>query len=128
YGFQFKRYHESIFTPVIRDEVREANGTENGHYTVYLPAYDDALLLKHLSKFKDVRWEVFSTHNTTPIHLKNISSNPINSAAVIRSMASSEGILCGAGFETPAEALYLKKKLMVVPMKNQYEQHLDTAA
>lgn len=128
YGFHFKRYHESIFTPVIRKEVREANVTENGHYTVYLPAYDDAHLLKHLSKFKDVRWEVFSKHNTTPIHLKNISINPIDSAAFIQSMASSEGVLCGAGFETPAEALYLKKKLMVVPMKNQYEQHLNAAA
>src|SRR5690606_13825912 len=128
YGVHFIRYHESIFTPVIRNEVREANVTENGHYTVYLPAYDDAYLLKHLSKFKDVRWEVFSKHNTTPIHLKNISINPIDSAAFIQSMASSEGVLCGAGFETPAEALYLKKKLMVVPMKNQYEQHLNAAA
>jgi uncharacterized protein (TIGR00661 family) len=37
-------------------------------------------------------------------------------------MAWSSGVICGAGFETPAEALYLKKKLLVVPMKGQYEQ------
>ena len=43
-------------------------------------------------------------------------------------MASSEGVLCGAGFETPAEALYLGKKLMVVPMKRQYEQQCNAAA
>ncbi len=43
-------------------------------------------------------------------------------------MASSQGVLCGAGFETPAEALFLKKKLMVIPMKNQYEQHCNAAA
>jgi len=36
--------------------------------------------------------------------------------------------LCGAGFETPAEAIYLKKKLMVIPMKNQYEQHFNAKA
>ena len=29
---------------------------------------------------------------------------------------------------TPAEALYLNKKLMVIPMKNQYEQHCNAAA
>lgn len=37
-------------------------------------------------------------------------------------------MLCGAGFETPAEALFMKKKLLVVPMKNQYEQQLNAAA
>ncbi|HMR18814.1 MAG TPA: glycosyltransferase family protein [Sphingobacterium sp.] len=128
YGFHFKSYHNSIFTPVIRSEIRHIEASQNGHYTVYLPAYDDARLLKHLARFKDVQWEVFSKHNTQPITLKNITINPIDSAAFIQSMASSEGVLCGAGFETPAEALYLKKKLLVIPMKNQYEQHLNAAA
>src|SRR5690606_2282575 len=63
-----------------------------------------------------------------PITLKNMTINPINSTAFIQSMATSEGVLCGAGFETPAEALYLNKKLLVIPMKNQYEQHLNAAA
>ena len=43
-------------------------------------------------------------------------------------MASSHGVLCGAGFEAPAEALYLGKKLLVVPMKNQHEQHFNAAS
>ncbi len=38
------------------------------------------------------------------------------------------GVLCGAGFETPSEALYLKKKLLVIPMKNQYEQQCNAMA
>jgi hypothetical protein len=43
-------------------------------------------------------------------------------------MLSCTGILCGAGFETPAEALFLKKKLLVIPMKGQYEQQCNAAA
>jgi UDP:flavonoid glycosyltransferase YjiC (YdhE family) len=43
-------------------------------------------------------------------------------------MAAAEGVLCGAGFETPAEALFLNKKLMVIPMKNQFEQQCNAAA
>ena len=43
-------------------------------------------------------------------------------------MATSTGVICGAGFETPAEALFMQKKLLVVPMKNQYEQHCNAAA
>ncbi|NGM62067.1 glycosyl transferase [Sphingobacterium sp. SGG-5] len=128
YGFHFKAYHDTVFTPVIRKEIREIEASEGDHYTVYLPAYDDAHLLRHLSRFKDVQWEVFSKHNVAPITVKNITINPINSAEFIRSMATSQGVLCGAGFETPAEALYLKKRLLVIPMKNQYEQHLNAAA
>ncbi|TDQ79884.1 glycosyltransferase family protein [Sphingobacterium yanglingense] len=128
YGFHFKSYHKSIYTPVIREPIRSLEPTNNGHYTVYLPSYDDAHLLKHLTKFEGAKWEVFSKHNSKSLRYKNLSINPINSDAFVKSMASSEGVLCGAGFETPAEALYLGKKLLVIPMKNQYEQHLNAAA
>lgn len=128
YGFHFQSYHKTIYTPVIRESIRSLQSTNNGHYTVYLPSYDDAHLLKHLTKFDGVKWEVFSKHNSKSLRYKNVSINPINSHAFVKSMASSEGVLCGAGFETPAEALYLGKKILVIPMKNQYEQHLNAAA
>lgn len=128
YGFHYKRYSERIYTPVIRQQVRRLEVRDAGHYTVYLPAYDDAQLLKHLMRFPDIRWEVFSKHNKTPFVLRNVSVQPISNENFIRSMASSAGVLCGAGFETPAEALFLGKKLLVIPMKNQYEQHLNAAA
>ncbi|MBO9698973.1 MAG: glycosyl transferase [Sporocytophaga sp.] len=128
YGFHFEAFDENIFTPVIRKEVREIEPSNNGHYTVYLPAYNEERLIKVLSKVKDVKWEVFSKHSRKPWKEKNLNIKPINNEAFIKSMASSEGVLCGAGFETPAEALYLGKKLMVIPMKNQYEQHYNAAA
>lgn len=128
YGFHFKQYHKSIFTPVIREPIRKLEPTNLGHYTVYLPSYDDAHLLKHLTKFSDVQWEVFSKHNNKPLHVKNVKIQPIDNDAFVKSMASAEGVLCGAGFETPAEALYLGKKVLAIPMKNQYEQHLNAAA
>jgi len=128
YGFHFKTFSHNIFTPVIRQEVREQQIRERGHYTVYLPAYDDERLIKKLAKFKHVEWQVFSKHNQKPIAYKNIAIEPISNHAFIKSMASSQGVLCGAGFETPAEALFMKKKLLVVPMKNQYEQQLNAAA
>ena len=128
YGFHFKSYAENIFTPVIRNQVRHEEINNQGHYTVYLPAYDDPRLIATLTKFKDVTWDVFSKHNHRPFKTKNVSVQPIHNEKFIKSMANSEGILCGAGFETPAEALYMKKKLLVVPMKNQYEQQLNAAA
>jgi UDP:flavonoid glycosyltransferase YjiC (YdhE family) len=37
-------------------------------------------------------------------------------------------MLSGAGFGATSEALYLRKKLLVIPMKGQYEQHCNAAA
>ena len=128
YGFHFAPFDNNIFTPVIRQQVRDQQVKNLGHYTVYLPAYDDKRLIKKLSQFDNIEWEVFSKHNNKVKKLKNILIQPINNEDFIKSMAHSAGVFCGAGFETPAEALFLKKKLLVIPMKSQYEQHLNAAA
>jgi len=128
YGFHFTADGKNIFTPVIRGQVREQEITDKGHYTVYLPAYDDKRLVKRLSAFKGVKWEVFSKHNKKTFTSGSITVQPINNEKFTKSMATATGVLCGAGFETPAEALFLGKKLLVIPMKNQYEQHLNAAA
>lgn len=128
YGFHFAEFDQNTFTPVIRKQVREQVVENRGHYTVYLPAYDDKRLIERLTEFKHIKWEVFSKHNKKVVSHKNVNIQPINNERFIASMAQSTGVLCGAGFETPAEALFMGKKLLVIPMKNQYEQHLNGAA
>lgn len=128
YGFHFGAYDKDIYTPVIRSQVRNASPENGNHFTVYLPAYDDKRIIKVLSQVKDVNWEVFSKHSKKEYTEKNVHIRPVNNEAFIESMISCTGILCGAGFETPAEALFLKKKLMVIPMKGQYEQQCNAAA
>jgi uncharacterized protein (TIGR00661 family) len=127
-GFHFEEYDKNIFTPVIRASIREAKVTDKGHYTVYLPAYDDKKLVQLFLKGTKVRWHIFSKHTKTPYHVGRISVYPVSGADFIESVVSSAGVLTGAGFETPAEVLHLNKKLLVVPMKSQYEQHCNAAA
>ena len=128
YGFHFKAYDDKIFTPVIRDEIRNADNKLLPHYTVYLPAYDDDKIVKVLREIKEVRWEVFSKHTKKAYSKNNVFIMPINNTEFITSLVTCTGVLCGAGFETPAEALFLEKKLMVIPMKGQYEQQCNAAA
>ena len=128
YGFHFREYASNIYTPVIRKQVREIRPENKGHYTVYLPAYSEKRIIKVLSECKDRKWEVFSKHSKKSFKEKNVFVYPISNESFIKSMASAEGVLCGAGFETPAEAMFLGKKLMVIPMKNQFEQHCNAAA
>lgn len=128
YGFHFQRYDKRIYTPIVRKQVRELSVTDEGHYTVYVPAYSDKRLIKHLSKLKHVSWQVFSKHEKRSYTVGNVSVQPIDNDAFLKSLASSAGVLCAAGFATPSEALFLGKKLMVIPQKNQIEQQCNAVA
>lgn len=127
FGFHFKKYDSSIYLPIIRKAIRQVNVTRENHYTVYLPAYSDAKIISVLSEIKSAQWEVFSKKCTKQYKKRNILIKPIESSSFEKSIASSIGVICGAGFETPAEALFLKKKLLVIPMKGQLEQAFNAA-
>ena len=59
---------------------------------------------------------------------KNIQITPINNEQFISSLAESDGLLTAGGFESPAEAIHLRKKVMMIPMSNQYEQQCNALA
>ncbi|MFI5322603.1 MAG: glycosyltransferase family protein [Thermodesulfobacteriota bacterium] len=127
-GLHFKEYDDFIFTPIIREEIRNTDVKNNGHYTVYLPSYDYSFLSGVLKKI-DVKWEVFSKHHKgESFKDANVTVYPVNNRDFVRSLSTCEGILCNAGFETPAETLYLGKKLLVIPMRRQYEQQCNAEA
>lgn len=124
-GFHFESYDDFIHTPVIRSDIRKLEPTNLGHYTVYLPAYDDKTLVKCLGQVKDVQWQVFSKRQKNQLREGNVLISPVNNEAFNKSMASCQGLLTGGGFEGPAEAMFLKKKVMMVPMSGQYEQRCN---
>lgn len=128
YGFHFEKYDTNIYTPVIRKEIRTANPKKAGHYTVYLPAYSEDWLIKVLCKIDTTSFQVFCKNATQKKVVGNIKIFPIDNLEFIKSMVNSNGVLCGAGFETPAEVLFMKKKLLVIPMKGQFEQQCNAEA
>ena len=124
-GFHFEKYDDFIHTPVIRSDIRKLEPTNLGHYTVYLPAYDDKTLVKYLGQAKDVQWQIFSKRQKIQQREGNVLISPVSNEAFNKSMASCEGLLTGGGFEGPAEAMFLKKKVMMIPMSGQYEQRCN---
>ncbi len=127
YGFHFRALDQNVFTPVIRKKIRDLSVKDKGHYTVYLPSYSDERILKFLKRFKDVEWKVFSKTSKKKYREKDISIQPLDAEEFLKSIASCSGVLCNAGFGVTSEALFLNKKLLVIPMKTQYEQHCNAA-
>lgn len=127
-GLHFESYDDFIFSPVIKEEIIQAEATNKGHITVYLPSYCDKQLIQLLQPFKDHRFEVFSRQAVKPYTIDHMNFRPVDTKDFNRSLISCHGIVCGAGFETPAEALYLKKKMIAIPIQGQYEQQCNAAA
>lgn len=127
-GFHFLRYDRFIEGPIIRSEIRRLTPFPGDHVTVYLPAFDHETLVSVFSQCPQVRWEIFSPLCKLPYLQNNVAVHPVGNLPFLESMESSIGVITSAGFETCAEAIFLGKKLMVVPIKNQYEQLCNAAA
>ena len=127
YGFNFKPFSPVIFPPVIRSAIRNAEATVNAHYTVYLPAYSNQQIQDVLSQIQDTEWQVFSKHSKHNYTIGNIHFQPVSLDGFAESFLSCTGLICTAGFEGPAEAIFLGKKLCVIPMKGQFEQFCNAA-
>jgi uncharacterized protein (TIGR00661 family) len=127
-GLHFKQYDDFIFPPIIKKEILQAEPEDKGHISVYLSSYSDATLNQYFGQLEDFRFQIFSKEVKQPVQKGNMLFIPVSNTAFNKSLIHCKGIITGAGFETPAEALYLGKKLMVIPIRGQYEQSCNAAA
>lgn len=127
-GLHFKQYDDFIFPPVIKKEMLEADPLDKNYITVYLPSYCEQQLKDLLKPFTDARFEVFCRETKQAHQYRHIHFLPVDRSRFNKSLINCTGIITGAGFETPAEALHLGKKLLCIPIKGQYEQQCNAAA
>lgn len=127
-GIHFKPYAPFITAPVVRQEIRNLTPRNDSHFTVYLPSFNLAQIEKILLQLPEYNWQVFSKGTLTPLIKNNVEIYPWHTQRFAESMAYGKGVLCGAGFETSTEALFLRKKLIVAPVKQQFEQQCNAVA
>ncbi|MCB0685825.1 MAG: hypothetical protein KDC53_04850 [Saprospiraceae bacterium] len=127
-GLHFRAYHPSIFTPIIRQEIRRLKSERQDHIVVYLPAYDHHYLCSIFREIPNIQWKIFSKHYRHKESHSNIEIFPVDTKNWLEQLRTCEAAIVGAGFEGPSEVMFLGKKLLVVPMKNQYEQQCNAIA
>jgi uncharacterized protein (TIGR00661 family) len=127
-GLHFESYDQHIFSPVIKADIMAAVPKDKGFVAVYLSHYSDETVYQALKKYTNIPFKVFSKTVQQETKRGHITFVPIGTNAFNEALINCHGIITGAGFETPAEALYLGKKLMVLPIRGQYEQLCNAAA
>lgn len=127
-GLHFQEYDDFILPPVIKSEIWNAKPVNAGHVTVYLPSYCDCEIRKFFKNLTNYRFQVFSKEVKYVVKENHLTFIPVSKNAFNESLVHCDAIVCGAGFETPAEALHLNKRIMAMPIKGQYEQKCNAAA
>lgn len=127
-GLHFAAYDDFILPPVIKSEIWNAEPSAQNYITVYLPSYCDCEIRKFFKQLTAYKFQVFSKEVKEITKENHLTFIPVGKNAFNESLIHCDAIICGAGFETPAEALHLNKKIMVMPIKGQYEQKCNAAA
>lgn len=130
-GFHFKQYDDFILPPHIRSVIRDNKEqiTNEGFILVYLSAYDINDLVRTFEKYPEYQFVIFSSQVDKPGWNKsNVRFRPANQSDFMYALLKCNGVITGGGFETVAEALYLNKRVLTIPIKGQYEQECNAEA
>jgi uncharacterized protein (TIGR00661 family) len=115
----------TLVGPVMRRQIIDARRSRGDHFVVYQTAHGDPRLLPSLLANDRVRFRVYGAGRSGS--LGHVEFRPFAEEAFIEDLASSRGVIANGGFTTLAEALYLGKPVLSVPIRHQGEQELNAA-
>lgn len=125
-GVHWDSFGHSIIPPII-PLLEASKQTIDNKIVVYLYFEDQEKLAKILAQFPAYDFYIYAPttkHSYDEGHLKYRPT----SKQFREDIENCAGIICGAGFELPSEAIHMGKKLLVKPMQGQPEQHSNAHA
>jgi uncharacterized protein (TIGR00661 family) len=123
-GMHFQKFDDFIYYPIIRSEIRNLKPTEQDFTLVYLNSYSDDELTSCFNQpiFDKQKFIIYSKTSDVAYEKGNCIVKPLNNEQFVNDMCHCKNVITAAGFQTVCEALYLGKKLFVIPIKKQTEQ------
>ncbi len=123
-GMHWCHFNRPIVPPVIPEGIDRPGSTKDHTLVlVYLPFEDRLQVRDLLLSFKDITFSVYAGEKGEKGSREhNIVWHPFSKAEFYNDLARCSGVICNAGFELPSEALSLGKKILVKPVKGQFEQ------
>lgn len=128
-GFHFQAYDDEVYTPVIRQEIRNLDLVyDDREVLVYLPSFASQVLIDRLKGMDGYQFRIFSKHENQEAHLGHIHIYPVDKTNWMTMLKRTSYAIMGAGFQGVSEMLFLRKKILAIPMLAQYEQECNAQA
>ena len=103
-------FYDGDVGPILRDEIRKAVPVKGDYILVYVKESSSEEVKSILSAFPGQEFRFF----------------PDSQRDFITSLAGCAGVIAPAGHQLLSESLYLRKPVLALPQKGQYEQRLNT--
>ncbi len=107
-----------IFNPIIRKEIQQAKTKNKGYILVYQTSKSYKKLIPTL-KNTPYKYIFYSTKNKIE---NNIQFKKFQESEFIKDLAEAKAVITNGGFGLISKAIYLKKPILTIPVKKQFEQ------
>jgi len=118
--------HEAavLAPPVVREVVTTLTPSNQGHIVVYSTTgtHEDRLR-DTLSTFPDQKFLVYGFNKAE--EARNCLFKERSTDGFLLDVASARGVIASAGFSLMSECLYLRKRMLLLPLAGQYEQIIN---
>ena len=123
-AMHFQKFDDFVYYPVIRNEIRSAIPGDKNFNLVYLNSFTDEELMSCFSQsmFENEKFIIYSKTALAGCVVGNCEVKPLNNLTFTQDIINCSSVITAGGFQTISEALYLGKKLFVIPIKKQSEQ------
>ena len=116
----------NLFPPILRPEISSAVASRGEHLLIYQTAEGYDALLDTLRQ-TGIECRIYGLRRglTQDIVEGNLTFRPFNELTFVADLASARGVIAGGGFTLMGEAVYLRKPMLAVPVRGQFEQILN---
>ena len=111
-----------LFPPILRREVLDLEPSEGEHVLVYF-THGFETFLEHLRELPRERFVVYGAGREGTEG--NLTFKGFSASGFLEDVASARAVISTAGFTLMTESLFLKKPMLALPMKGQFEQELN---
>ncbi len=125
-GCHWHHFGCELLPPFIERLKPSARGS--GRILVYLPFEEAGAILGLLARLPEMAFAVFHGNPPGQPLPANVQWHGFSRDGFQRELAACEGVITSAGFELASEALVLGKKLLLRPLKGQFEQQSNALA
>jgi len=116
----------SLYPPILRPEIEKANIRPGQHLLVYQTAEGHESLADTLAR-TGLECRIYGMRRGIKSEERegNLRFMPFSEDGFIDDLASSRAVIAGGGFTLMGEAVYMRKPMLAVPMRRQFEQVMN---
>ena len=119
----FYHFNQSILPPFIEKGLKNQNAVPlmKNSFLVYLAWEERDQMISILNTIKSNEFIYYSSVDKE-IQIGNVTLKPFSNKYFKKDLIACNGLITNAGFQLPAEAIYLGKKILCKPLSGQPEQ------